>query len=202
MASRVLFAWIPWLHYVGLNGSLVRGEASQESDIDMMVVTSPGHIYTVRFIMLSVISLIGIKRNQNNIAGRLCVNCFQTSDQLDIRPHNKKVARSHKYMVALVDDPISNFQFQISKHNMWVNKYHIPISKHQLLINNQITPFTWPWNLLRHVFELILWPIGWLLEKLLKYIQLKKIARHPLTASNRDKIITTDKELMFHPNKD
>ena len=244
LASRYLYAWVPYLRYVGLNGSLARGVASKKSDIDLMVVAEPGHIFTVRFLMISTIALVGIKRSQKKIAGRLCVNYFVTGDNLDIKPHNKKVAQWYKYMVPLLDsDSCPNFSpargetdlvsnksrgvgvkeiaasitpcndnrirsdreesvhDQISNRNQWMKKHRVHISKNQLIFNQEIEPVGEPWVSVRRCIEFALFLVGDALEIFLKYIQIAKIKRHPLTASNLDKIIVSDKELMFHPRK-
>lgn len=217
LASRYLYAWVPYLRYVGLNGSLARGVASKKSDIDLMVIAEPGHIFTVRFLMISTIALIGIKRSQKKIAGRLCVNYFITSDNLDIKPHTNKVAGWYKNMVGLIDtdQKISKFKPQISKlkfksqnynnlineRNEWMGKYRVPISRNQLKFNQMIKSVGEPWVSVRRCIEFALFLVGDALEIFLKYIQIAKIKRHPLTASNPTKIIISDKELMFHPRK-
>ena len=215
VASRYLYVWVPYLRYVGLNGSLAQGVASVNSDIDLMVVAEPGHIFTVRFFVVTMTALVGIKRTQNKIAGRLCINYFVTSDNLDIKPHNKKVAQWYKNMVPMVDDDISNLKSQKSKlhhknqnfHNLikernrWMRKYRVPINKNQLLFNQRIEPLGEPWVSVRRCIEFALFLIGDALEIVLKNIQIAKIKRHPLTATNPEKIIISDKELMFHPRK-
>jgi len=215
LTSRYLYAWVPYLRYVGLNGSVARGEASKSSDIDIMIVSEPGHIFTVRFIVVGILAIFGLKRSQHRITGKICANYFITSDNLDIKPHNKKVAGWHKYMVALVDHNISNLKSQISKlhlksqnfHNLikeknqWMGKYRVTIDKDQLHINQSIKPIGEEWATVRTFFEILLLPIADALEIVLKIIQIYKIKRHPLTSINPQKIIVNDKELMFHPKK-
>ena len=243
----MLYAWIPYLRYVGLNGSLTNGKATDKSDIDLMVVAAGGHIFTVRFFIISVLWFYNLKRNRRNIAGRLCVNYFITDDNLDIKPHTKRVAGFFSNMIALVDSLTCNSRAKhadrgengsmtvtavipteltrvegslsrirdsrlrgndtitmrelIILNNKWILEYKIPISAAQEKINQSVKPLVRPYQDVRTCVEFLLLPISDALEILLKKIQLWKIARHPLTASNSDKIIVSDKELMFHPRK-
>jgi hypothetical protein len=116
-------------------------------------------------------------------------------------------------MVCLVD--ISNLKSQISKlhlksanfhqlisiQNQWMGKYEVPISVAQRKRNASIEPLVQPWQSIRCTIEILLLPIGDALEILFKKLELWKIDRHPLTQLNLDKIIVSDKELMFHPSK-
>lgn len=207
LTSRYLYAWVPYLRYVGLTGSVIQGKANQSSDIDIMIVSEPGHIFTVRFLVVGILAIFGLKRSQHRISGKICANYFVTSDNLDIKPHNKKVAGWHKYMVPLVDsgfkiqDSGMEYHKKIMQKNQWMGKYRVAIDKDQLRINQSIKPIGEEWATVRAFFEILLLPIADALEIFLKYIQIAKIKRHPLTAKNPQKIIVNDKELMFHPRK-
>lgn len=96
---------------------------------------------------------------------------------------------------------ICNFHKVILGNNQWMNKYKIPIALLQKKLDASVSPMVQPWADIRCVIEILLLPIADALEILLKKIQVVKILRHPLTASNPDKIIVGDKELMFHPKK-
>jgi hypothetical protein len=228
LASRYLYAWVPYLRYVGFNGSLVRGNASVSSDIDLMVVAEPGHIFTVRFFMVGIIALIGIKRTGRRIAGRLCANYFITTDDLDIKPHNRRVAQAYRHMVAMIDDchcepqrgrgnldrndtdcfvasaprnDTRRYHNEIMQQNKWMRKYRVPISPEQTRLNVSIKPVGEPWQTIRLVLEMILFPVADTLENILKYFQIVKIMRHPLTGIDSSNIIVNDSELRFHPRK-
>lgn len=198
---------MPFLRYVGLNGSLVHGSAKASSDIDLMIVAEPGHIYTVRFFVVSALAIVGVKRTKGHIAGRLCPNYFITTDDLDIKPHNRRVAEAYQYQVALID---SRFMIQesgmgyyglIMQKNKWMQKYRVLISSEQARLNSSIGPVGEPWQTVRLILEIILFPVADILENILRKLQLVKIKHNPLTKTNTDKIIATDKELMFHPRK-
>jgi|GEM_PF-871021 len=225
LASRYLYAWVPYLRYVGLNGSLVRGDASPNSDIDLMVVTEPGHIFTVRFMVIGIIALVGIKRTHRRVAGRLCVNYFITTDNLDIQPHNLRVAEAYRHMIALVDschcepqqgrgnlerndtdcfvprNDTGEYHRALMQQNKWMREYRVPISKNQETLIASVKPVGEPWQTIRMMLEMILFPIADALEIILKKVQIAKIKRHPLTSISHNKIIVSDKELRFHPHK-
>jgi len=229
VGSRYLYAWVPYLRYVGLNGSLPRGAATDLSDIDLMVVAEPGHIFTVRFFLVGILALMGLKRTQTKVAGRICANYFLTSDDLDIKPHNRRVAEWYRNMIALVDschpdrsggipflnnnkgssrrpsrapqDDTVSYQELIMHQNWWMGRYTIAIPGSQRRLNRSVRPVGEPWQSIRSCIEFALFLVADALEMVLKYIQLKKIKNHPLTSINPNKIIVNDRELRFHPRK-
>jgi len=71
---------LPFVERVSLTGSLVEGRGHKESDIDFFVQVKPGRIYCTRFIVTTIIQLLGVRRHGEAIAGRICLNWFATFD--------------------------------------------------------------------------------------------------------------------------
>jgi predicted nucleotidyltransferase len=119
--------WCPFLRLAGLNGSIVRGEQSQKSDIDFLIIAKAGRLYTARFFATFLVALTGYRRHGKKIAGRICLNCYLNDKNPDISPKNpssnEKVASAYKYLIPLTDENVAAERFfQI---NTWMNKFTV-----------------------------------------------------------------------------
>lgn len=61
-----------------MTGSLAEGRATNESDIDFFVQVEPGHIWVTRALVTLFIELAGIRRTDEKVAGRICLNWYAT----------------------------------------------------------------------------------------------------------------------------
>jgi predicted nucleotidyltransferase len=128
--TRIL-SLIPFVRFVGLNGSLARGCSSKKSDIDLLIVTHPGRIYTVRLFATIILALTPWRRRPNNVAGKICLNCFLSENHLNICPecksNEKKVALSNLALVPLFD--LGNVYEKFQHENVWMKNYLIEKKK-------------------------------------------------------------------------
>lgn len=129
--ARVL-RYVPFLRMLGLNGSLVRGQEKEESDIDFLIIAKRGRLYTARFFATLLVELTGYRRKGNLVAGRICLNCYLPDNNLKIAPANPKsrgrVAKAYKYLIALIDDDDFERKFFIA--NSWFSRYKVSGSKY------------------------------------------------------------------------
>ncbi|MEK9156162.1 MAG: nucleotidyltransferase domain-containing protein [Patescibacteria group bacterium] len=78
---------VPFLRCLILNGSLAQGKARPDSDIDILVIGRDGRIFTARFFILLLSTLLGVKRSSDDAkshAGKFCFNYFMTTSYLKI----------------------------------------------------------------------------------------------------------------------
>lgn len=126
-----LLSIVPFVRFVGLNGSLACGCSSKKSDIDLLVVARAGRIYTVRFFATVVLALTPWRRRPNNVAGKICLNCFLSEDHLNIRPerktNEKKVALSNLALIPLFD--LGDIYKKFQRENIWMRGYSIEKKK-------------------------------------------------------------------------
>jgi len=83
--------FVPYIRCVILNGSLAEGGAKPSSDIDILIIARSGRVFTARFIITIITSILGIKRSSSetkNHAGKFCFNYYLTDEFLKI-PHNR-----------------------------------------------------------------------------------------------------------------
>jgi len=195
LAANVL-RLAPFVRMVALTGSLARGEASKNSDIDFFIVARQGRIWTARFFTTFFTHLLSIRRYNNKIAGRICLNCYQTEDSLEIHPKNKKNALDYAHLTPLWQ--IHGNYPGFLKANTWIKKYR---QFHPL--ENQERDILKFLKIFQLIFETILelFLNNWLEEKL-RRLQIKKILANPLTRrARKNEIFISDKELRFHPRK-
>lgn len=71
---------VPFTRMVALTGSYAEGCATKTSDIDFFIQVKPGHIFSTRFFVTLFLQWAGIRRTNDDIAGKICLNWFATYD--------------------------------------------------------------------------------------------------------------------------
>ena len=118
---------VPGVRAVVLTGSMTTGTASEKSDIDLLIISAPKRLSTVRFWLTILAILTGNKRGvfDKNPAGKFCLNYWLSSDNLDIKPHDQRCAGFHRHIVNLWDS--ENIFERILAENSWMKDYDVPI---------------------------------------------------------------------------
>ena len=78
--------FIPFIEMVAVCNTLSWHNVKEGSDIDLYIVTKPGKIWTARFLAVTLINLLGIRRHGQKIAKRLCLSFFVTNKSLNLEP--------------------------------------------------------------------------------------------------------------------
>jgi len=187
---------VPFVRMIGLNGSMTRKEIAPSSDIDFLVITAPKRIWTTRLLVTILTHLTGQRRYGPKIAGRICLNRYQTEDFLEVQPHNLYHARTFSNLVPLFGKEIyPSYQ----KANQWMTKFnykvkpafHLPETERPILLAIQKAG---EW-ILKGRF-------GDWLEARLKNYQKKRILNDPRTKeAPPGRVRISDRELCFHPKK-
>ena len=76
-------SWIPWVKMVWIWNSLAMSWGSQESDIDLYIVTDNHSMWTVRILTTLIFQLLGVRKTTSKHAGRFCLSFFSTLDGMD-----------------------------------------------------------------------------------------------------------------------
>lgn len=187
-----LLKFVPFVKMIGLNGSMVRGIFSKKSDIDFLIITEKDRIFTTRLIVSLLVWLMGIKKNDQNSAGRICLNRFATVNQLEIKPHNQYHAWTFSKLIPLFAE--NNIYDEFINSNQWMVNYGYPISNNKIAIKK--TELS---SIMKKSIEFIL--NGRLAEKTEKFLEKKQRQRinKRLQTSQRDwNVKVTKDELCFH----
>jgi hypothetical protein len=109
-----IIAALPFVRMVAVTGSLAMNNAEEGKDIDFMLVTAPGRLWTVRALSLLVARFA-------KLAGvRLCPNYLVTTDALEMRERSLYVAHELAQMI-----PISGLDIyqELRRINDWTDEF-------------------------------------------------------------------------------
>ncbi|MBI2263390.1 nucleotidyltransferase domain-containing protein [Candidatus Berkelbacteria bacterium] len=187
---------VPYIRLIGVNGSLTTNELKPASDIDFLIITKPGRIFTCRFLVTLLVHFTGQRRYGQKVAGRICLNRYQASSFLDIQPHNEYHAKVFSSLVPIFDADSVYQKYVVV--NQWMKKFNFRFpARNFKLVNNFLL------GSVRGAGEMILdVSIGDWLENKLRYYQKNRILRDArYQTAPPGKIRISDKELCFHPLK-
>ena len=182
----------PYLRAVFASGSLAANNPEPKSDFDVFVIIKSGRLYTGRFFLWLISSILGVRRGRFDILApdKLCFNHYLTDDNLGLSHRSLYIAQSVANMRPVIFREGILDRFTAS--NKWVNAHcynfkqineYRNVKGSGTLQKRYLTPFI----------------VGDLIEKILKSIQQKRIKKNPATYESGGRIIFTDRELEFHP---
>lgn len=80
-----LIKWIPWLKMIWVWNSTSMNYSTQNSDIDLFIVTSQNRLWLNRLIITTIFSLLWIRKTNKKHAWKLCLSFFATEKALDFK---------------------------------------------------------------------------------------------------------------------
>lgn len=81
-----LLRLVPNVRLMAVCNNLAFSNARKESDIDLLIVTSPGRIWISRLLVTVLVQLLGLRRHGKKIADRCCLSFYVTADAADVKP--------------------------------------------------------------------------------------------------------------------
>jgi predicted nucleotidyltransferase len=183
----------PFVRMVGLNGSVARGEATAESDIDFLIITKTGRLFSARFFSIGFLKILGLKVNGKKNAGKICLNLYQTEDHLELSCKTKKVAESNANLIVLWQE--GDIYKKFLEKNQWIGKkFHLKFKKSSM---GKPSKFLF---IIQKIIERIV-DSDWLEENSKSY-QSRRILKDLRTQNSpKGSIFLSDSELRFHPPK-
>lgn len=67
---------IPFVRGIALAGSQALGQQRATSDIDLLIITDPNHMWTARTLLSAWFHIFGVRRHGKKIANRFCLNHY------------------------------------------------------------------------------------------------------------------------------
>lgn len=122
-AARII-AIIPSIKLVAISGALAMNNASKDSDIDLLIITSANSIWITRPFVYLLLKLNGFnirKPKDPNERDKLCLNLWMDESNLKIEEQNLYTAHELAQLQPLVSKQ-STFEYLLSQ-NSWVKKY-------------------------------------------------------------------------------
>ena len=126
MAKRAakILSFIPTTKMVAVTGALAMENANEEADIDLMIITSKGTLWTTRLFTLLLLDILRIpkrKYGDRNQKDKLCLNIWLDENNLAWRKRNIFTAHEIAQIKPLVNKEETYEKF-ISK-NKWIADY-------------------------------------------------------------------------------
>ncbi len=122
-AAKIL-GKIPTVKMVGVTGSLAMGNADENSDIDLIIVTTQGGLWKTRLISYFVLKLARFKLRKPreiNEKDKLCLNMWMDESDLGIERRNIYTAHEILQVVPLVNKRNTYERFLLE--NIWAAEY-------------------------------------------------------------------------------
>jgi hypothetical protein len=109
-----IIAALPFVRMVAVTGSLAMNNAEEGKDIDFMLVTAPGRLWTVRALSLLV------ARFAKRAGVHLCPNYLVTTDALELSERSLYVAHELAQMI-----PLSGLDIyqELRRINNWTDEF-------------------------------------------------------------------------------
>ncbi len=199
-ARRVMrgLRFVPWVKAIFIGSSLGILNATENSDIDFLVITSKNRIWSARFFLAGALAVFGMRPKEGKTRDKFCLGYFLTEDNLNLE--DTKIDDSDiclGYLLAaylpLYDE--DNLWEKFWLENNWIKKY-LPnfdsrIKTEKFLIKPRLIKAKR--ILARTQFE---WEEG-----LVKRFQLWKMPAILKEMANKDtRVIVNDKRLKLHSN--
>ncbi|MDP3899719.1 MAG: hypothetical protein Q8Q23_01415 [bacterium] len=115
---------LPFIEMIAVSNSLAYENARAESDIDLFIITAPGHIWTARFYAALLLKLFHLRPQGSDRADKFCLNFFVSTDGLDLQKLTLTDDIYFQYWIAQlypVYDRARNYQDLIFA-NGWLKK--------------------------------------------------------------------------------
>lgn len=115
----LLLAGCPFLRGMIVSGSLAFGNTKPQSDIDLLIITAPGRIWTCRTFLSFFLQIIGQRRHDDVIENKICLNHYIARDSLAVPLQNLSNAHLYSHLI-----PLTNYQnFRLFREqNGWMAK--------------------------------------------------------------------------------
>jgi hypothetical protein len=186
-----LFAWFPFIKFIGVCNSLGYFNAAEGSDIDFFIIVRAGHIWTARFFPAAILKIFNLRPTAKTNKDKLCFSFFVSDGAPDIS--GVALPGSDPYfwhwmnwILPLYDDKIYE---RFIEANGWI-KNLFPNFMPQ---NHYFAPRP---RFIKKIFEKILAGA----EKFLQNVQLKAMPANLKEAVNRNdgSVVINDEMLKFH----
>lgn len=112
---------IPMIQSVFLTGSVAVGNAKKEADIDLMIIVSPHSLWLTRLIVVTLLKIKKLYRDEKMAGDRVCTNIYLDSNHLKVLEQNLFTAHEVLQAKCLYDR--SGVERRWLEDNRWAKKY-------------------------------------------------------------------------------
>ncbi len=191
---------VPYIRIIFASGSLALSNTAKESDLDVLIVAKHGRIWTSRFLIALLLSLLGVRRTRHDkiVSDKICLNHFITDRSLYIPRKSIYTAQLYARLVPILweDEKLID---EFYEANSWIEEY-IPNFKIQMTNDKSISKSKIQDFIKRLGEKFLDTKLGDWFEKVLKKYQLRRINNYHLTHKPGGRVKADDESLEFHPD--
>ncbi len=188
-----IMRYMPFVRAILVTGRLAMQQADQESDLDVLVILSGGHIWTGRAVITALLQILGVRKHGTKHRDHVCLNYYITDKALTVPTQDRFAAHEYGWTFPLFG--WKTFQ-EFQRANMWMQKYTPQFC---------VTDIPHGYCMQDHSISQSSRTIGEFLLKLpffenkMRSLQKKKIDMNPKTHLKDANIIANDHHLVFLP---
>lgn len=192
---------VPFIKMVALVNTAAIRNARPDSDIDLFIVTRPGHIWISRAMVTGIVSMLGYRRHGQHVANRICLSFYVTTEALDLAPQRTSDTDHHfTYWTAQAVPLLDDGTYERYVHaNAWVRR-RLP-NAWQWDWRTHLVPENSGFRSTKRLYEAFFTsPLGAWIENVARRWQLKKFGQNrssKVTEPTTDVIVSED-VLKFH----
>ena len=122
--ARILF-FIPTIKLIAITGNLAMLSASDNDDIDLLIMTENKRIWLTRLLCVLILKAIGVYRQpqESQVADKICLNMFLDSDHLTLPTIERDLYCAHEIVQMKPLLFRHGYENILLKKNPWVKKY-------------------------------------------------------------------------------
>ncbi len=191
-----LLTYLPGIQAIFIVNSLAYYNATENSDIDLLIITTPGKIWSTRFFTTVLAKLLRLRPRPGYTKDTLCLSFYVTSDALELTKLSRNHQDAHQAywlsQVYPVYDP-DHLTMKLFSANTWL----------KILLPNHLVPIVHPERSIQQTWlqrfsQMILSVFSW--EQLLKKLQLNILPAKlkTLNAQPEQIVLLSDTLLKFH----
>lgn len=195
---------VPYVKLVAVSNTLAYDNAKESSDIDYVIVTTPGHLWSVRMMVTGIVSMLGLRRHGDKIRDRICLSFYLTTDVMDFSKLLAGPDDAHRLfltaqLVPLMDDDKTFEAYR--RENAWVTE-RLPNAWSETAPSRLLKP-NGAFRTIKAAFESAFHlGLGQTFEHFARNRQLEKMAKntHSRAGEPTMDVIINDQMLKFHEN--
>ena len=163
---------IPSIKFIGVSGALSMKNSDKDDDIDIFVITEKNLVWTTRFLLAVLLSVMGVyrKRNSKLHKDKICLNMILGEDKMNFDKNSRNLYTAHEIAQLLpVFDKNKTYE-KFMENNLWIKNFLPNFSVDApFYFKKQNNIFD---DIFNGLFKIIF------MEKILKFLQLKYMKKY------------------------
>jgi len=183
-AARILIK-VPGVLLVGLTGNLAMMDAQEDDDIDFLIITRRGKIWTARFLTILLLEILGWRRRPKSkrVKDKICLNLFLDEAHLRLGRKRRDLYTAHEILQMKPLAEKESIYQQFLEANAWVKDFLPNAFREKMGVHRQGL----------EIFPQKRRSKGILVEKILAFLQLWYMRRRQTMEQVKNG------QLFFHP---